>query len=74
MSSLVSVEMFRHHQVLTAYTLNNPGVLRLQPPLIIEREEIDVMLEGLDRTLTRLGKFPQAAAVSFWNAEGVGHR
>ncbi len=65
MSSLVSVELFRHHQVLTAYTLNNPAVLRLQPPLVIEREQIDAMLESLDCTLTRLGAFPQAAAVSF---------
>jgi putrescine aminotransferase len=73
MSSLVSVELFRNHRVLTAYTLNNPGVLRLQPPLIVEREQIDAMLEGLECTLHRLGAFPQAAAVSLWNAMHPDH-
>jgi len=68
MSSLVSVDLFRNHQVLAAYTLNNLGVLRLQPPLVIERGQIDSMIESLERTLTRLGAFPQAAVVSLWNS------
>jgi putrescine aminotransferase len=40
--------------VMTAYTLNNPNVLRLEPPLNVGREDIDRVVAALDETLTRL--------------------
>ena len=33
-----------HRGVIAAYTLNNPKVIRFEPPLIITREQIDVVL------------------------------
>jgi putrescine aminotransferase len=68
MSSLVTVELFQQHQIMTAYTLNKLSVLRLQPALDIAREHIDYVVESLDCALSRLGRFPQAAAISLWNA------
>ena len=37
--------------VLIAYTLNKPEVIRIEPPLIITRELIDVVLERLEESL-----------------------
>ncbi|AEB11902.1 aspartate aminotransferase family protein [Marinithermus hydrothermalis] len=37
--------------VLTAFGLNNPKVVRLEPPLIIERSHVDEALEALEASL-----------------------
>lgn len=37
--------------LLVAYSLNNPKVVRIEPPLIISDEEIDTMLRILDESL-----------------------
>ncbi len=51
-ASLVASQLFRKHQVITAYTLNNPNVMRLEPPLIVERAEIDYVLNALEDVLS----------------------
>jgi putrescine aminotransferase len=40
-------------QVLAAYTLNNPKVLRLQPPLIVSREQLDSFLATFSESLSQ---------------------
>jgi putrescine aminotransferase len=35
-----------HRGVVAAYTLNNPKVIRFEPPLIITKEQVDVVLES----------------------------
>jgi hypothetical protein len=40
----------------------------MQPPLDIGREQVDYVIESLDETLTRLGRFPHAAVASVWQA------
>lgn len=52
-ASLVAGELLNKHRIVTAYTLNNPNVIRLEPPLIVERYHIDRLLEALDETLSR---------------------
>ena len=37
-----------HEGVIVAYTLNNPKVLRIEPPLIITKSEVDMVLRALD--------------------------
>jgi putrescine aminotransferase len=37
--------------VLVAYTLNKPEVIRIEPPLIITRELIDTVLERFEDSL-----------------------
>ncbi|WP_094602673.1 Putrescine aminotransferase [Sporomusa silvacetica DSM 10669] len=39
--------------VLIAYTLNNPKVMRIEPPLIIEQEQIDYVLTALSSALAK---------------------
>jgi putrescine aminotransferase len=56
-SSLVAVELLNNYRVLTVYTLNNPAVIRLQPPLTVTREELDYVLESLEQILSRRKSF-----------------
>jgi putrescine aminotransferase len=48
-----------HRGVIAAYTLNNPSVIRFEPPLIITRAQIDTVLEvlsaGVAEALALLG-------------------
>ncbi len=46
--AMVAGELLNNHRIITAYTLNNPNVIRLEPPLVIEREDIDIMLGALE--------------------------
>ena len=60
-SSIVLMELRQHHHIMTAFTLNNPNVLRLQPPLNLERKQLDYVVDSLDQVLTTLKSFPRAA-------------
>ncbi|BAS27610.1 aspartate aminotransferase family protein [Limnochorda pilosa] len=52
LASLVAGELLRRHHVMTVFTLNNPNVLRLEPPLIVTREQIDHVVDALDDVLS----------------------
>lgn len=66
LASLVASELLNEHKVITAYTLNNPNVIRLQPPLVVEKEHLDRVVlalsevcqryRGLGRLLAKTGK------------------
>jgi putrescine aminotransferase len=45
------VAQLLNRQVIAAYTLNNPRVLRIEPPLMISAEEIEFALGALDEAL-----------------------
>jgi putrescine aminotransferase len=49
--SLVAGELMNKHQIITAYTLNNPNVIRLEPPLTVSREAIDKVVEAFREIL-----------------------
>jgi putrescine aminotransferase len=49
-ASLLAMEMAQRH-VLVAYTLNNPTVIRIEPPLTISYEEIDIVLSRFAESL-----------------------
>ncbi|MCL5779786.1 MAG: aspartate aminotransferase family protein [Firmicutes bacterium] len=51
MGSLVAGELFNKHRIITAYTLNNPNVIRLEPPLIVNKEQMDRVLNALEEAL-----------------------
>ncbi|MDW7673105.1 MAG: aspartate aminotransferase family protein [Bacillota bacterium] len=48
LGALVAGELQNKHGIITAYTLNNPNVIRLEPPLTVTEAEIDQVLEALD--------------------------
>ena len=62
--SLIAGELLNQHRIITAYTLNNPNVIRLEPPLCVTKAEIDVLLEALDTILTKHKSFTGLAAAS----------
>lgn len=64
LAALVSGELANKHHVITAYTLNNPNVMRLEPPLIIGYEDIDYVISSLDEVIGRFKGFVGAALAS----------
>lgn len=62
LGSLVASELFNRHRIITAYTLNNPNVIRLEPPLTVTREQIDTCLAALTEVLSRHRSFISVAA------------
>jgi len=47
LGSIVAGELLDKHHIITAYTLNNPNVIRLEPPLTVTREEMDKVILAL---------------------------
>lgn len=39
--------------IIAVYTLNNPEVIRLEPPLIISKKEIDIAISAFERALQK---------------------
>lgn len=53
LGAMVAGDLLNRHRIITAYTLNNPNVIRLEPPLIVTKEQIDQVIEALDETFAR---------------------
>ncbi|MGC8970669.1 MAG: aspartate aminotransferase family protein [bacterium] len=51
LGSLVAGELLNRYHIITAYTLNNPNVIRLEPPLVINQEDLDIFVDALDDLL-----------------------
>jgi len=49
-AGLVITGLANHH-IIAAYGLNNPSVIRLEPPLIISAEQVDEVLTALDAAI-----------------------
>ncbi|MFD3156070.1 aspartate aminotransferase family protein [Haloimpatiens sp. FM7330] len=49
-SKIISELMNKYH-IITSFTINNPNVLRVEPPLIINKSEADYFVDCLDRLL-----------------------
>ncbi|MTI79862.1 MAG: aspartate aminotransferase family protein [Firmicutes bacterium] len=62
MGSLVAGELLNKHGIITAYTLNNPNVIRLEPPLNVEHHQLDQVVDALDQILSTNKGFLSMAA------------
>lgn len=58
---LVAAELHERFGIITAYTLNNPNVIRIQAPLVIAEDDVEYAVEALSETLSDAG-FLQLAA------------
>ena len=45
--------LLKQHGILVAFTEYNRNVIRLEPPLIIERHQVDVLVDALNDLLGR---------------------
>ncbi len=59
--ALVAGELLNSHKVLTAYTLNNPNVIRLEPPLNVSYEQLDYLINALDEVFSKNKSFYKLA-------------
>lgn len=48
LGAMVAGELLNKYRIVTAYTLNNPNVIRLEPPLVVSYEQLDTLLAALD--------------------------
>jgi putrescine aminotransferase len=53
LGSMIAGELLNKHRIITAYTLNNPNVIRLEPPLTVSYEQLDKLLAALDEILAK---------------------
>lgn len=56
-ASLVAGLLLNEHRILTAYTLNNPNVIRLEPPLTVSWEDLEAVVDALKAILSRHRSF-----------------
>jgi putrescine aminotransferase len=47
--AMIAGELLNRYRIITAYTLNNPNVIRLEPPLTVSYEELDTLIDALNR-------------------------
>jgi putrescine aminotransferase len=59
-SGLVMIQLLQRHHIMTAFPLNDPNVLRLEPPLTVERKHIDYVVSCLEKTLQECQSFVAA--------------
>jgi putrescine aminotransferase len=63
-ASLVAGLLLNKYRILTAYTLNNPNVIRLEPPLTVSREDLEAVIGALEEILSAHGSFGSLALAS----------
>ena len=60
MASLIAGDLINNHNIITAFTLNNPNTIRLAPPLLVSELEIDKLVESLAKSCEKNRSFTRA--------------
>ncbi|WP_366922273.1 aspartate aminotransferase family protein [Metallumcola ferriviriculae] len=68
--ALIQGELLNKHRIITNFTLNNPNVIRLQPPLAVSYEDLDYVVDALDDILSKYKGFVNIAFGSAKTALG----
>ena len=53
LGSLIAGELLNKYHIITAFTLNNPNVIRMEPPLAVTYEQLDKVLNALEEIFSR---------------------
>ncbi|MBO8128172.1 MAG: aspartate aminotransferase family protein [Peptococcaceae bacterium] len=64
LGTLVAINLVNKYHIVTIFTLNNPNVIRLEPPLLVTKEQIDYVLEALDDIFSKNKSFLSMAGQS----------
>ncbi len=67
LGSLIAGDLYNQHNIIAAYTLNNPNVIRLEPPLTISYEELDYLVASLEKVAS-----PKAGMLGIAAKAGIG--
>ncbi len=57
LASMVAGQLLDEHKIITAYTLNNPNVIRLEPPLTVTFEQLDWVVKAFDEICEKYSGF-----------------
>lgn len=60
---VIASELMNNYNIITAYTLNNPNVIRIEPPLTVKYEYLDRLIIGLEKILIK-NKSIESIAIS----------
>lgn len=72
LGSLIAGKLLNQHGIITVYTLNNPKVIRVEPPLTVTDEEIQTFLTSLEAVLKEYKGFPALALQTFGDSSKRG--
>jgi putrescine aminotransferase len=50
LAASIAALLLHDHGIITAYTLNNPNVIRFEPPLIVSEPQIEQVVEAFEKT------------------------
>lgn len=64
LGALVAGELQNNYHIITAYTLNNPNVIRLEPPLTVTYEQLDILIDALVDIFSKRQGFMDMAVAS----------
>ena len=67
LGSIVAGILLNDYGIITAYTLNNPLVIRLEPPLIVTYEEMDCVLQAFSEIISNKSGMLDFALSGFRN-------
>ncbi len=48
LAGMVCGILLQQYGIITAFTINNPNVIRFEPPLIVEKEEVDYVADSME--------------------------
>ncbi|HEY6362789.1 MAG TPA: aspartate aminotransferase family protein [Vicinamibacterales bacterium] len=66
-AGLFVLELRQTHRILTLSTLNDPTVLRAQPPLVCTHGHVEEFVRALDQTLTEFRDSLSAGLLKHWH-------
>ncbi|MDI3316406.1 MAG: aspartate aminotransferase family protein [Bacillota bacterium] len=69
-ASLVAAQLLDRYRIITAYTLNNPNVIRFEPPLVVTEEQVRRTLNAVRAVLSEHRSFFSLAAGAVRSALG----
>lgn len=62
LAASIGALLLHDHGIITAYTLNNPNVIRFEPPLIVTDEQVDCVVDAFEQVCSHHHGFAGVAA------------
>lgn len=60
LASLIAGDLLNSHHIITAFTLNNPNTIRLEPPLLVTADETDSLISAFAKSCEKNKSYSRA--------------
>lgn len=60
LASLIAGDLLNNYQMITAFTLNNPNTIRLEPPLSVTADEADKFISAFEKACAKNKSYSRA--------------